>query len=204
MEEYVRGGEALSKTKYVFLKRTLDVIFSFLLLALLALPMLLIALCVSLSSRGGPLFRQPRIGRGGRTFTCYKFRTMVRDAPPNRPSAGFLDAERYITPIGHFLRKTSLDELPQLWNVLRGDMSLVGPRPLIGEEQEMHRARQERGVYGVRPGMTGLAQIHGRDRLADKEKAALDAKYVESLSFWHDLAIVVKSFGCLFAKEEIK
>ena len=204
MEEYVRGGEALSKTKYVFLKRTLDVIFSFLLLALLALPMLLIALCVSLSSRGGPLFRQPRIGRGGRTFTCYKFRTMVRDAPPNRPSADFLDAERYITPIGHFLRKTSLDELPQLWNVLRGDMSLVGPRPLIGEEQEMHRARQERGVYGVRPGMTGLAQIHGRDRLADKEKAALDAKYVESLSFRHDLAIVVKSFGCLFAKEEIK
>ena len=204
MEENVRGGEALSKTKYVFLKRMLDVLFSFLLLVLLALPMLLIGLCVSISSRGGPLFRQPRIGRGGRTFTCYKFRTMVRDAPPNRPSAVFLDAERYITPIGHFLRKTSLDELPQLWNVLRGDMSLVGPRPLIGEEQEMHRARQERGVYGVRPGMTGLAQIHGRDRLADKEKAALDAKYVESLSFRHDLAIVVKSFGCLFAKEEIK
>ena len=106
--------------------------------------------------------------------------------------------------VGGWIRGLSIDEFPQFFNVLKGDMSLVGPRPVIGEEQEMHRARQERGVYGVRPGMTGLAQIHGRDRLADKEKAALDAKYVESLSFRHDLAIVVKSFGCLFAKEEIK
>lgn len=192
------------RSKYLFLKRLLDVTFSLLLLVLLALPMLGIGAAVGLSSRGGILFRQARIGRGGKPFTCYKFRTMVREAPPNRPTADFPDAAHYVTPIGRLLRRTSLDELPQLYNVLRGDMSLVGPRPLIGEEHEVHRLRTEGGVYRVRPGMTGLAQIRGRDRLGDGEKAAYDIRYVEGLSLRQDLWIIGRTLGCVLSGQNAK
>lgn len=191
-------------SRYLPIKRALDILFSVLLLIFLALPMVVIAMAVRFTSRGGILFRQTRIGRNGQAFICLKFRTMVTSAPPNRPTSDFLDAEQYITPVGRFLRKTSLDELPQLWNVLRGDMSLVGPRPLIGEEYEMHRMRSAHGVYRVRPGMTGLAQIHGRDRLCDGEKAAYDIRYVNNLSLREDLRIVGKSFGCVFSGENAK
>ncbi len=204
MEDQAQRPIPQKTVRYLPLKRALDLLFSILLLILLALPMTVIALAVGLSSRGGVLFRQTRIGRAGAPFTCLKFRTMVKHAPPNRPTAEFFDAAQYITPVGRFLRKTSLDELPQLWNVLRGDMSLVGPRPLIGEEREMHRVRSEHGVYRVRPGMTGLAQIHGRDRLENGEKAAYDICYVKNLSLREDLRIVRKSFGCVFSGENAK
>ena len=204
MEESVKHKETKKTTCYLFWKRALDVFFSCLLLVLLALPMALIAVAIVITSRGGALFRQIRIGRGGVPFTCYKFRTMYREAPPNRPSATFWDAAHYVTPIGRFLRRTSLDELPQLFNVLRGDMSLVGPRPLIGEEQEIHHMRQKYGVYAVRPGMTGLAQVHGRDSLCDNEKAAFDARYVERLSFWADARIVGKTLHHVLTGENAK
>lgn len=190
--------------RYLCVKRMLDVVFSLWLLMLLALPMGVIALLVGVSSRGGILFRQTRIGRDGVPFTCYKFRTMRRHAPPNRPTADFPDAARYITPVGRFLRKSSLDELPQLYNVLRGDMSLVGPRPLIGEEGEIHRMREAFGVYRVRPGMTGLAQVMGRDRLCDREKASLDARYVDTLCFGNDIAILAKTLGRVWVGENAK
>lgn len=180
--------------KYRYGKRFFDLVFSSLLLFFLALPMLAIALFVALTSRGGAIFRQTRIGRDGKPFVCYKFRTMYRDAPNNRPTRGFPDAAKFVTPIGRFLRRTSLDELPQLFNVLRGDMSLIGPRPLIGEEEEMHRLRRENGVYAVRPGITGLAQINGRDLLDDAEKAAFDAQYVRGFSLRQDLQILGRTF----------
>ena len=190
------AGKARSrKTRYLFWKRILDIVFSFLLLFFLAIPMLVICLCVSLSSRGGAIFRQTRVGRGGRKFICYKFRTMYRDAPPNVPTSVFEGASLYITPVGRFLRRTSLDELPQLINVLKGDMSLIGPRPLIGEETEMHRMRMESGVYSLRPGITGLAQVSGRDSLADEQKAALDARYAENVCFLSDLRILGRTLG---------
>ena len=204
MAERARRSAAQKTARYLFWKRALDIVFSLLLLLMLALPMALIAAAVALSSRGGALFRQVRIGRGGEPFVCYKFRTMVRDAPPNRPTADFPDADAYITPLGRFLRRTSLDELPQLYNVLRGEMSLVGPRPLIGEELAMHRMRCEGGVYAVRPGMTGLAQIHGRDRLGDGEKAAFDARYVEQISFLTDARIVRKTLRHVLTGENVK
>ena len=203
MEDQIRPT-SVPKSRYLVLKRVLDVIFSSLLLLLLALPMLALGGAVAVSSRGGVLFRQTRIGRDGIPFTCLKLRTMVASAPSNRPSALFEDADRYITPVGRFLRKTSLDELPQLWNVLRGDMSLVGPRPLIGEERQMHRMREELSVYDVRPGMTGLAQIHGRDRLSDDEKASYDGRYVRNLCFRQDLRILAKSIGCVLSGENAK
>ena len=126
---------------YFFWKRLLDVLFSFLLLFFLALPMLFIACAVLVTSRGGAIFRQKRVGRNAKTFVCYKFRTMYSYAPNNRPTSDFSDAALYVTPVGRFLRRTSLDELPQLFNVLKGDMSLIGPRPLIAEEEAVHRLR---------------------------------------------------------------
>ena len=204
MEDQAHRPIPQKPVRYLPLKRALDLLFSILLLIFLALPMTVIALAVAFTSRGGVLFRQTRIGRDGAPFTCLKFRTMVKEAPPNRPSAEFSDAAQYITPVGRFLRKTSLDELPQLWNVLRGDMSLVGPRPLIGEEREIHRVRSEHGVYRVRPGMTGLAQVHGRDRLGNSEKAAYDIRYVNNLSLREDLRIVRKSLGCVFSGDNAK
>lgn len=178
---------------YFFWKRLLDVLFSFLLLFFLALPMLFIACAVLFTSRGGAIFRQKRVGRNAETFVCYKFRTMYSYAPNNRPTSDFSDAALYVTPVGRFLRRTSLDELPQLFNVLKGDMSLIGPRPLIAEEETVHRLRMEKGVYDIRPGITGLAQISGRDLISDSEKAELDAKYVESIGFASDFGILFKT-----------
>ncbi len=182
------------KRRYFLWKRLLDVLFSFLLLFFLALPMLFIACAIRFTSRGGAIFRQKRVGRNGDIFICYKFRTMYSYAPNNRPTSEFSDAALYVTSVGRFLRRTSLDELPQLFNVLKGDMSLIGPRPLIAEEETVHRLRMEKGVYAVRPGITGLAQVSGRDLVSDSEKAELDARYVEGIGFASDLGILFKTF----------
>ena len=185
------------EARYYALKRLLDIVFSALLLVFLALPMLGIALAVCMSSRGGALFRQVRVGKNGREFLCLKFRTMYESAPHDRPSGEMRDG-RYITPIGRFLRRTSLDELPQLWNVLRGEMSLVGPRPIIPCEREIHELRRRSGVDRLRPGMTGLAQIRGRDLLPDREKARLDTRYANNASIFGDFRIMGETiFGVL-------
>ncbi len=179
---------------YSVIKRMLDIFFAYILLMLMYLPMAIIALSVKLSSGGCVIFKQVRIGEGGRRFVCYKFRTMSENAPHNLSTAEFTDADKYITAVGRFLRKTSLDELPQLFNVLSGDMSIVGPRPLIPEESEMHQKRREAGVYSVRPGITGLAQVMGRDMLNDDEKLAEDIKYAREISFWCDIKIIFLTF----------
>ena len=182
-----------AKKKYHVVKRSLAVIFSFILIVFLSLPMLVIWLAVRLSTPGKGIFRQIRVGKDRRLFTCYKFRTMYTSAPPCRPSSDFDDAEKYITPVGRFLRRTSLDELPQLFNVLRGDMSLVGPRPLILAEREVHEGRRENGVYILRPGMTGLSQVSGRDYVSDQEKVELDTKYLCEFGLMQDVRILAKT-----------
>ncbi len=186
-------GENQKKRVYSTVKRALDVFFSSLLLFFLALPMLLIWFAVRISSRGEGIFKQARIGKNGKSFVCYKFRTMYKSAPSNTPSSDFASVEKYVTPIGRILRRTSLDELPQLINVLKGDMSLVGPRPLISEETEVHRLRQEAGVYSIRPGLTGLSQINGRDSITDERKAELDRAYLEAFGFIQDVKIIGKT-----------
>ena len=178
---------------YFFIKRALDIFFSVLLLFFLSIPMSLVALLIVSTSKGGAIFKQHRIGKDGNIFTCYKFRTMYEWTPSDRPKSSFTDSRKYITPVGGFLRKTSLDELPQLFNVIMGDMSLVGPRPLIAEEGEIHRLRQRCGVYGIRPGITGLAQINGRDNISDMDKARFDARYVRELSIGNDVKIILKT-----------
>lgn len=192
-----------SKRAYTVIKRLLDVFFSATLLIFLALPMLFIWLAVRVSSPGKGIFRQIRVGKDGELFVCYKFRTMYESAPPCCPSALFFDAEKYITPIGRFLRRASLDELPQLFNVLKGDMSIVGPRPLILAEQDIHRQRRERGVYRLRPGLTGLSQICGRNMISDEEKVALDTKYLYEFGFLQDARIVGKTVGRVISGDGI-
>ncbi len=183
----------LKRKKYHVIKRILDVVFSAILLLFLSLPMLVIWIAVRWDTPGRGIFRQIRVGKDGRLFECYKFRTMYESAPPCRPSSEFTDAQRYITPVGRFLRKTSLDELPQLFNVLKGDMSLVGPRPLILAEREVHEGRRRNGVYTLRPGMTGLAQINGRDGLSDSEKIETDTKYLYEFGLIQDVRILAKT-----------
>lgn len=180
-------------------KRSADFVLSALLL-FLSIPLLLgIAVAVKVTSRGRVLFCQQRVGRDGRSFRCVKFRTMSPDAPSRCPAADLTDAERYLTPIGGFLRRSSLDELPQLWNVLRGEMSIVGPRPLLGEEETVHRLRRKNGSWRLRPGLTGLAQISGRNGISDLRKAELDGEYAKRVSLGTDCAILLRTVGAVWS-----
>lgn len=186
-----------------YIKRFLDISLSIVLIALLSPLMLLIAVTVISESRGGAIFKQKRMGKNGKIFTCYKFRTMRVDAPHSTPARELGDPEKYLTRIGGFLRRSSLDELPQLFNVLRGDMSLVGPRPLICEETEIHRMRQMAGVYMLRPGITGLAQINGRNLLCDSEKIENDKLYLDNVRMRLDAKIIFMTVGCVVAGKGI-
>ncbi len=184
------------------MKRCFD--FAVSLISLLVLsPLIAVVSLVILIDDGAPVvFRQQRIGKGGRPFTIYKFRTMKKDTR-NASTAELSESEEQITGAGRFLRKTSIDELLQLVNVLRGTMSLVGPRPLIPEETDIHRLREKYNVYSVRPGLTGLAQINGRDNLSAEEKALFDKEYVEKQSFLLDLKILFGTVAVVLKRENI-
>lgn len=167
-------------------KRLLDILFCIVCIPIFALPSLLVALLVKLTSPGPVIFSQTRCGRNNQPFTFYKFRSMTVN-PPQLATHEFKDADTYITSVGKILRKLSLDELPQLWNVLRGDMSIVGPRPVILREKALIRRRTENGANQLRPGITGWAQVKGRDLIGPAKKAKLDAEYKERLSFLFDV-----------------
>ncbi len=184
-----------------FVKRAFDVAFSLIVLILLIVPFAFISV-VSLSVQGSPVFiSQKRYGRDGKVFDIYKFRTMKKGAPV--VASNDVD-EKYITKWGSLLRKTSVDELPQLMNVLKGDMSLIGPRPLILEEDKIHRLRLKNGIYSVRPGITGWAQINGRDDVDIDEKVKLDKYYVDNISVSFDIKILFKSFSAVLLEKDIK
>ena len=171
---------------YPYIKRGADVLFALLALICLSPVYLALALAVKISSPGPVLFRQKRVGRGGRLFTIYKFRTMRTDTPRDTATHLLQDPSRYITRVGVFLRRSSLDELPQFFNVLKGDMSIVGPRPALYNQDDLIAAREKAGVDAVRPGITGLAQINGRDELPIPVKVRYDREYVENLSLKMD------------------
>lgn len=190
-----------SRSHYRGLKRCLDIVFSALGILVLLLPFLVTALIIYFDDPGAVIFSQNRVGRNGRLFRLYKFRTMRMDTPKYMATAEVHDPDKYITRAGHILRKLSLDEIPQLFNVLKGDMSLVGPRPLIPNEESIHTMRERFGVYTVRPGITGLAQINGRDLVSPAQKVRWDVRYVEHFGFLLDLKIlfatVPKIFGAV-------
>ena len=186
---------------YPIFKRIFD--FSLSLVFLLAFsPLLLaLALAIKLDSPGPVLFRQRRIGKGKREFLILKFRTMRTDAPKDTPTHLLADPSAYITPLGAFLRRTSLDELPQLLNILKGEMSFVGPRPALWNQYDLIAERDRRGANGVPPGLTGLAQISGRDELPVERKAELDGEYVQKASMTFDLRIIFGTVKAVLCKE---
>ncbi len=155
----------------------------------LALPLLAVALAVKLTSPGPVLYWSDRVGRNNRIFRMPKFRSM-RTGTPAVATHLLKDPDVWLTPIGAFLRKTSLDELPQLWSILAGDMSIVGPRPALFNQDDLVALRTERGVHELMPGLTGWAQVNGRDELPIPQKVALDAEYLRRRSFLFDLRIL--------------
>ena len=188
-----------SKKHYRIWKRFFDVVFSFLGLTILLIPIGIIALLVYIDDPGKVIFSQNRIGKGNRPFRLYKFRTMKLDTPKYMATSQVVDPDQYITRVGKILRKLSLDEIPQLVNVLKGDMSLVGPRPLIPSEKPIHDMRDRFGVYTVRPGVTGLAQVNGRDTVLPADKVRYDVKYVEKFGIFTDIKILFATVPKVFA-----
>ena len=174
------------------MKRVADFVISLLLILILS-PLLLALSLIILIADGTPvLYKQHRLGKDEKLFTIYKFRTM-KNGTRLAASGDLTESDAQIIPGGRLLRKLSLDELPQLFNIHKGDMSLIGPRPLIPEETQIRDLRRQYNVYSVRPGLTGLAQVNGRDRLSCEEKAELDREYVEHCSLGMDLAILLKT-----------
>ena len=173
-----------------YIKRAVDVILSVIAIVLLSVPMLVIALLIKLGDPGASvIFRQTRIGRNGKPFKIYKFRSMRADAPRHMASAEMTqeDYDRCVTRVGRCLRKYSLDELPQVFNILQGDMSFVGPRPVLANERVVLEGREKAGLRFFRPGLTGWAQVNGRNMLTDEEKVRYDAEYVRRISLHFDL-----------------
>ena len=196
-EPVVRGNAV-----FFAVKRTMDVILAFVSGLILALPMVIIAILIKLDSPGPAIFRQERLCKGGKPFTIYKFRTMYLDAEADGPQW----AKRHdcrCTPLGRFLRHTRLDELPQLWNILKGDMSIVGPRP----ERACFYDEFETYIHGfsyrllVKPGLTGLAQVNGGYDLKPEEKIVYDIQYIENQSIMMDLKCILKTVLLIFTHE---
>lgn len=189
---------------YSFFKRLLDIVLSLTALIVLAPLLLVLALLVKLDSPGPALFKQKRVGRNEKLFDIYKFRSMYTSAPRDVATSELQNAESHITRVGRVLRKTSLDELPQLFNVLKGEMSLTGPRPLVPNEKDIHELRREKGAYRVRPGITGWAQVNGRDCVLPVDKARLDGYYADHMSFGLDVKIIIFSVICVLTARGVR
>jgi len=175
------------------MKRIFDLLVGITILVLLAVPMLLIAIAIRLTSKGVTLYSSDRVGKNNTIFKMLKFRSMLIDTPD--VATHLLDnPDKYLSPIGGFLRRSSLDELPQLFSVLKGDMSFVGPRPALYNQDDLIALRSEKGVDKLLPGITGWAQVNGRDELSIPDKVALDVEYLKRQSFWFDMKILWMTF----------
>jgi O-antigen biosynthesis protein WbqP len=187
-----------------FVKYLFDFILSFFaILVFLPLLILPIALLIKLTSQGPVFFKQKRIGQNKKFFYLIKFRTMRITTPNDVPTHLLKDPQKWITSLGKFLRKTSLDELPQLFNILKGEMSIIGPRPALWNQDDLIKERDKYGVNALRPGVSGWAQINGRDTLPIPAKAKLDAEYLKRQSFWLDIYIILKTALKLFKDDSV-
>lgn len=192
-----------SRNIYCFFKRFVDIVLALIGIIVLFFPMALIALVIYIDDPGPPFFVHERVGKNNKPFLLYKLRTMRVNTPKYLATKDVDDPYNCITRIGKVLRKISVDELPQLINILKGDMSFVGPRPLISQETEIHQMRSSRGVYSVRPGLTGLAQINGRDMISPEEKVNWDVIYIENLSLKTDLKILLATIPKVFGSDGV-
>lgn len=188
---------------YKYLKRILDFICSLIALILLSPLFLAIGLLIKADSKGPVLFTQKRSGEKGNLFTIYKFRSM-KTGTPDLATDKLGNPMQYVTRVGQFIRKSSLDELPQLINILKGDMSFVGPRPALYSQYELLDARKLQGIDRLKPGLTGYAQVMGRDFISDEQKVAYDKYYLDHISLWLDLKIVFWTFFKVARAENVK
>ena len=188
-----------------YIKRLLDVVISLCSLIVLSPVFLVVAIVIKLGSPGPVIFKQKRYGQNKVLFDIYKFRTMRTDAPKDVPTNDLRGAKNFITPLGKFLRKTSLDELPQLWNILKGDMSLIGPRPALWNQYDLMELRDQYGASSIRPGLSGWAQVNGRDYLSRdlEKKARRDAEYANNITFAFDLKCFLLTIVKVFNRQGI-
>ncbi len=170
-----------------FIKRLIDILLSGLGIIVFAIPMLIVSLIIKGDDPGPALFKQKRIGKGKTFFQLYKFRSMKMSTPKDTPTHLLKNPEQYLLRCGKIIRKFSIDELPQLFNIIKGDMSIIGPRPALWNQDDLVSEREKYGANDVRPGLTGWAQINGRDELEIPVKAKLDGEYVEKMGFIMDL-----------------
>lgn len=187
-----------------YLKRWIDVIASILLMIIFSWLFLIIIILVRMSSKGSIFFKQKRIGSVKTEFYILKFRTMSSFTPSDVPTHLLENPEQYITRIGNFLRKTSLDELPQLINILKGEMSFVGPRPALWNQFDLIDQRDKYNVNEIKPGLTGWAQVNGRDEISIETKAKLDGEYINNISFIFDAYCILLTVFCIFGKRGYK
>ncbi|MDM5270244.1 sugar transferase [Bacillus wiedmannii] len=186
------------------LKQMIDVIVAIVGLVVSSPVFLLLIICIKLDSKGPVLFKQCRIGKGKKEFYILKFRTMRIDTPKDMPTHLLEDPDMYITKVGKFLRKTSLDELPQIINIIRGEMSIIGPRPALWNQYDLIGERDKYGANDVTPGLTGWAQVNGRDELPIDVKAKLDGEYVDKLSPLFDLKVFFMTIKSVLKSEGVK
>ena len=192
-----------NKKVYLVFKRIIDFILSLIAIILLSPLFLLISIMIKVESKGPVFFKQKRIGKDKKYFNIYKFRTMRTDTPKDMPTHLLENADMYITKIGAILRKTSLDELPQLINIIQGKMSIVGPRPALWNQEDLITEREKYDANSIRPGLTGLAQINGRDELEIPVKAKLDGEYIKKMSLGFDIKIILMTVLKVFKREGI-
>lgn len=194
------GRELLVYRKVV--KRLFDLLLAISMLIILLIPLIIVGIIIKLTSEGPVLFIQERYGRNSKPFALYKFRSMTNKAPV-KANSDFEDITSYVTPFGMLIRKTSVDELPQLWNIIKGDMSFIGPRPLAKTDEKVLFLRKQNGADQVLPGISGLAQVNGRNNLSDEDKAAYDAKYAAHLSFRVDMLLTVETFVSVLKRDGV-
>ncbi|MEE6665058.1 sugar transferase [Limosilactobacillus fermentum] len=198
------GGVRINQIYRTTIKRIFDAFFGVLLLIGLSPLMLVLTIWIKLDSKGPVLFKQERVGRNGKRFTIYKFRSMSDDAPHQMATSEFDTALSYITRSGRLMRKTSLDELPQLVNVVKGEMSFIGPRPLIPKEEKVLRLRHANGAESLAPGITGLAQVRGRDEVTDTQKGNYDGEYAGNVTLRGDFSILVETVLAVLARRGVR
>lgn len=185
-----------------FWKRVVDFLAALISLLILIIPMVIVSVLIKLDSKGPVFFRQERYGLNSKPFMMYKFRSMEAGAPI-KANHDFDDIQSHITKFGMFIRKTSIDELPQLWNVLKGDMSVIGPRALASTDQLVLDLRKQNGADHVRPGITGWAQVNGRNMISDEEKAAYDQSYARKICLKFDIKIFILTIASVLKREGI-
>lgn len=193
-----------SKKGFAFAKRSFDIVLSFLMIVVLSPLLLVLAIVSAIDTKGRPLFIQTRMGRNNQPFKMLKFCTMSSSAPSNVATHKLDNAESFISPVGAMLRKLSLDELPQLFNILKGDMSFVGPRPVVLTETDLIALRVRNGACTVRPGLTGWAQVNGRDKLPIRQKAEMDAYYAQNQCFDLEKTILLKTVGYVLHGKDVR